>query len=292
VNTTTYLANSKVPGLVFEEQELEDFLSHLEFCANCREHLEAERALSQSLQRSRPLYSAPAALRDRISAMTPQNSGLDRVQRPVDQRRFGIFGKILPGLVERFSSWRILIPATAVLILCLTFVPDIVRHAQAASYVETAVATHRNYVSGKLPSGLQSNSPEAVTAWFRGKVPFDFRLPAAQSVPEKNSAYWLTGAALVNYKGMPAALVMYETQSDKISLLVESSSSAVVAGGDEVRSGKLTFHYLSQSGFRVITWANHGLSYALVSSISGPARASCLVCHQNMADRSDFKDHQ
>jgi hypothetical protein len=93
---------------------------------------------------------------------------------------------------------------------------------------------------------------------------------------------------LVHYKGGPAALVTYATQNDKISLLVDSSKSAVIAGGDEIRFGKLTFHYYNDSSFRVITWSNHGLSYALVSSVSGPARASCLVCHQNMADSSNF----
>jgi hypothetical protein len=93
-------------------------------------------------------------------------------------------------------------------------------------------------------------------------------------------------------KGSPAALVTYATQNDKISLLIDSSKSAVVAGGDEVRFDKLTFHYYNNLGFRVITWNNHGLSYALVSSVSGPARTSCLVCHQNMADSSNFKTHQ
>jgi hypothetical protein len=63
----------------------------------------------------------------------------------------------------------------------------------------------------------------------------------------------------------------------------------VVAGGNEVHFGNLTFHYHNESGFRVITWTNHGLAYALVSSVSGPAGASCLVCHQNMADRSNFQ---
>ncbi|HXZ80198.1 MAG TPA: hypothetical protein VEG30_09730 [Terriglobales bacterium] len=240
--------------------------------------MEAERALSQTLQRSRPLYSAPAALRDRV-AMVLQHSEPNRVQ------------KVVPGLLERLSSWRILVPAAAVLALCLAFVPDILRDVQAASYVETAVATHRKYLSGNLPSGLQSDSPDAVTAWFAGKVPFDFRLPVAQSAPGKSPAYRLTGAALVNYKGSPAALVMYDTLNDKISLLVDSAESAIVAGGDELRFGKLIFHYHNAEGFRVITWTNHGLSYALVSSVSGPARSSCLVCHQNMADQGDFKTH-
>lgn len=131
-----------------------------------------------------------------------------------------------------------------------------------------------------------------VTAWFAGKVPFDFRLPAAESGPENNPVYRLTGATLVDYKGSPAALVTYEAQNDKISLLVDSSRSAVVAGGDEVRFGDLTFHYYNHSGFRVITWSTHGLSYALVSSVSGPLRAPCLVCHQNMVDRNNFKVRQ
>jgi hypothetical protein len=94
---------------------------------------------------------------------------------------------------------------------------------------------------------------------------------------------------LVNYRGNPAALVTYEKENQAISLLVASSSSAPVAGGDEVRFGALTFHYRTENGFKVITWSNHGLSYALVSNVSGSARESCLVCHQNMADHHTFK---
>jgi anti-sigma factor RsiW len=274
-----------------EGQELEDFLSHLDSCARCQEHLEAEKDLSATLHRFRPLYSAPAALRDRV-ATAVQHPPASRGRGRVDQRAHRFFGERLSGVLGRLSNWRILTPAAAVLALCLAFVPDILRNVQAASYVDTAVATHRNYLSGNLPSGLRSNSPATVTAWFAGKVPFDFRLPVAKSVPEKNPAYRLTGATLVNFKGGPAALITYERQNEKISLLVDSSNSAAVAGGDEVRFGKLTFHYYNVAGFRVVTWTNHGLSYALVSSVSGPARASCLVCHQNMADSNNFNTHQ
>jgi anti-sigma factor RsiW len=283
VKTLRYLDND------LQGQELEEFRAHLLFCAYCRAHLESEKALSQTLHRSRPLYSAPATLRARVSALAIQHSVPDRVEGQVDRRLLGILGKRLSDAPDRILRWRILVPAAVVLALCLAVVPNIERNVQAASYVETAAATHRSYLVGNLQPGLQSNSPEAVTAWFSGKVPFEFRLPAAESTPDGNPIYRLTGATLVNYKGSPAALVTYETQKDKISLLVDSSRSAVVAGGDEVRSGKLTFHYFDNSGFRVITWADHGLAYALVSSVSGPAGASCLVCHQNLADRSNFQ---
>jgi mycothiol system anti-sigma-R factor len=52
-----------------EGHELEDFLSHLDSCPRCLEHLEAERELSAILHRSRPLYSAPVAFRDRMAAV-------------------------------------------------------------------------------------------------------------------------------------------------------------------------------------------------------------------------------
>ena len=264
--------------------ELADFLSHLESCASCRAHFEGEKVLSETLHRSRPLYLAPAALRSRVSAAVEQVSA----SSPSDRPHWHFFHD-LAGYVRKIQSWRMLASAASALALCLAFVPNIVRNVRAANYVEAAVAEHRSYLDGSLPLGVHATSPEPVTAWFAHKLPFDFRLPAAEASPEATPVYWLTGAALVGYKGNPAALVTYETANEKISLLVVSNSSAVVAGGDEVRSGNLTFHYRNHSGFRVITWGNHGLSYALVSSISGSAGASCLVCHQSMVDRDNFK---
>jgi hypothetical protein len=108
-------------------------------------------------------------------------------------------------------------------------------------------------------------------------------------VPKGEPEYWLTGARLVSYKGNPAALVAYQTPTEKISLLVAAEKSAVVAGGEQVRSGNLTFHYQTEAHFEVITWTNHGLSYALVSSLAGSPQHSCLVCHQNMADQNLVK---
>src|SRR5215813_2307239 len=279
VKTLRYLDND------LKGQELEDFLAHVNTCADCRARLDSEQALSQLLKRSRPLYSAPAVLRARVSAATARHSP---AVVTTNSSREGFWR--IPGGLMLTSGQRLHVSAAAVIIaICLVLTPSLVRQARAASFVETAVATHRSYVSGNLPTELRASSPELVTAWLSGKVPFYFRLPNAETAPTSTPAYRLTGASLVGYRGSPAALVMYERPDEKISLLVASSESAVVAGGDEVRFGSLTFHYCTESGFKVITWANHGLSYALVSSISGSPRQSCLVCHQDMADKGAFK---
>jgi anti-sigma factor RsiW len=184
--------------------------------------------------------------------------------------------------------------AFAVLLLTFLFlfIPNAVRQVRAASFVETAVAAHRSYLDGNRPLGLRSSSSQFVTAWFTGKVPFHVRLPNAEFVSGDTPAYQLIGASLVNYRGNPVALVTYQKKNERISLLVASSSSAPVAGGDQVHFADLTFHYRTDDGFKVITWTNHGLSYALVSSVSGSARESCLVCHQNMSDHQTFKPNQ
>jgi mycothiol system anti-sigma-R factor len=46
-------------------QDLVEFRAHLEQCAVCRQALKEEE-LSRLLHRSRPLYSAPDALRERV----------------------------------------------------------------------------------------------------------------------------------------------------------------------------------------------------------------------------------
>jgi anti-sigma factor RsiW len=259
-------------------QELNDFLTHLEVCADCRSRLGAEWALSHLLHRSRPLYSAPAALRSRVSAIVMHHS-----ESPA---RIGFLQTTLQMLQtladpsRRVLSTRMLALVVLLLGFLFAFVPNVIRQVRAASYVETAVATHRSYLDCNRPLALRTSSPELVTAWFTDKVPFQFRLPNAQSAPNGPLSYRLTGASLVNYRGNPAALVIYEKESQTISLLVASSKSAVVAGGDEVRFSTLTFHYRTDDGFKVITWSHHGLSYALVSNVSGSAQESCLVCHQ------------
>lgn len=270
-------------------QELADFESHLQSCAQCQLRLEEERALSHLLRQSRPLYSAPAALRARVSATLAQHSAVAAPASETNGTTRKPMALRLAVAMHRISGLRVPALAALVIAFCLLVIPDTVRRVQAENYVDAALATHRSYLSGDLSPQLHTSSPEVVTTWFADKVPFQFRLPNSHSVGEGEPTYQMTGARLVDYKGTPAALVTYQTQAEKISLMVASSKYATVAGGDKIRYGSLTFHYRSDSGFRVITWASHGLSYALVSSVAGSPRQSCLVCHQNMADRQTFR---
>jgi hypothetical protein len=182
-----------------------------------------------------------------------------------------------------------LVAAALVIALCLMAVPNIVQNVRAASYVEAALTNHNRYLHGEVGPGIRTKSPEAVTAWFADKVPFQFRLPSSEAALQANPTYELAGASLVQYRGIPAAMVVYEAPSGTVSLLVESSKAAVVAGGAVSHYGALMFHYRNEGRFKVITWSAHNLTYALVSSIASSAQASCMVCHQSMADHGQFR---
>jgi anti-sigma factor RsiW len=271
LNILPYLGND------LSEQETEEFRAHLDSCAYCQSRMEQERTLSGLLRMSRPFYAAPAALRIKVLGANEKYTAQHR-----SQWNWG-------HAFEALQSWKMLAPATLAIVLCLIAVPNIVQRFHAAGYLHTAIANHDRYLSHSLSPEIRTTSPEAVSIWFADKLPFQFRLPRSQTTLRAIPTYILSGASVVNYRGIPAAMVFYEAPSGPISLLVESNKVASVAGGDQVHCGPHIFHYRSEDRFRAITWSAHGLSYAVVSSVAGSARESCMVCHQTMADRGSFR---
>jgi anti-sigma factor RsiW len=269
-------------------QELEDSRLHLRECDSCRTELEMEQELSELLHRAKPLYTASEALRARVaSTLAPKTSTSLPAPRTWLGRLADLFA---PSSISAspLPNWRVVAVGLVLVIVGFTFVPSVLQQVRAADYVDTAISTHSKFLGGNLPLEIASDSPEEVTAWFKGKVPFDFRLPASQLANEGRPVYRLVGGRLVPYRNSEAALVTYRLQKDTISLLVVSSESVVAAAGDPVHSGGLTFHYHLKNGFNIVTWTNHGLTYALVSTPMGSPQHSCMVCHQNLSDSGEF----
>jgi anti-sigma factor RsiW len=267
------------------------FRKHLAVCDRCWKQIEEEQALSNLLHRSSPLYSAPDVLYTRVAAVRAKEA---HAVTPAPEARANLI--LQPPLKpsQNIESppllWKSAIAAVLAITLGLTLVLLGIRHARATAYLDTAVMVHRNYLDGKLPLEIKSDSTERVAAWFSGKIPF--RNPTSEILSTNHPAYRLLGARLVNYRSGSAALVVYEMKSEHISLLVTPEKSAVALGGDEVRSGDLTFHYHTKAGLNIIMWTTHGLTYALVSSIHTTPQQSCLICHQDEGNRNNFKERQ
>ena len=61
------------------------------------------------------------------------------------------------------------------------------------------------------------------------------------------------------------------------------------SGGDNYRSGGLTFYFSSQQGLRIIAWKDKGLTYAQVSDLDVEGAESCVICHGAQGERRKFE---
>jgi len=152
-----------------------------------------------------------------------------------------------------------------------------------------AVDTHIRHLRGQLPFEITSDSPEQISSWFAGKVSFSLTLPNYEEPAGEEKPYRLEGARLVAFRNDYAAYVAYKMRNRPISLVVTSESTTLPSGGEEIVSQNITFHYDSIDGLKVITWADRGLTYALVSDLEARGQQSCIVCHMRAGDRVSLR---
>ncbi|HXF05158.1 MAG TPA: zf-HC2 domain-containing protein [Blastocatellia bacterium] len=254
-----------------EERAL--FEAHLAVCSSCRMALEEERRLIAVVRQARPLYPLPPTLPARLAQVLRQAASGPSVNR-----------------------WRILRPwlAAAAVVLAAVAIPLVWRATHApfpgpSEVAQVAVQTHQRYVRGQLPLEIQSHSPEEVSRWFENKVPFNLKLPNYPESPGQPKPYELQGARLISFHDDYAAYICYQLQGRPISLLVTSATTARPAGGQIIRWGGLDFHFDALNGWKVLTWTDQGLTYALVSDFEERGQASCIVCHPGPQDRPMFE---
>jgi anti-sigma factor RsiW len=194
---------------------------------------------------------------------------------------------------RRFLPWSVLLPASGLVLIIglLIAIPrSTSRPLSGPEYAEFAVTTHRRHVEGKLPLEVRSDSQQTLNEWFKAKSQFPLALPTSPAAAGEVRPYSLEGARLVKIAGRTAAFIAYEVGTPKLqmtraSLIVTRDSVAVASGGLRVDYKKVSFHYATVQGFKVVTWSMHGLTYALVSQETNDTQRSCMVCHSAMGDR-------
>ena len=189
---------------------------------------------------------------------------------------------------SRWQFMRWLVPAVALLVVVgvlVTIPSSSSKPLSGTKFAEFAGRTHRQHAQGGLTLDVRSDSQQTVNEWLRVKSQFAVALPASPAAPGEERPYRLEGARLVRVGGKTAAYIAYQMQTGPASLMVTPDSVAVASGGVEVDFKKVNFHYRIVQGYRVVTWSQHGLTYALVSQEGNSTQQSCMVCHSAMRDR-------
>jgi anti-sigma factor RsiW len=267
--------------------------AHLSHCAACREQFERERQFLANIRSARPLYAAPpelrvsveGALRDAPAPYAAPPELRQRIERSL--KRFNLSAS-RPDGVRRLAARAAIVVAALLLGLWAWSAYDKLRRAPHPSdFALMAVDTHQRHLRGQLPLEIATAVPRQISDWFKGKVAFSVELPNYQESSGQEKLYELEGGRLVGYQNDYAAYVAYRMQERPISLLVTSEQTVQPSGGEEVVSKGIAFHCDAISGFKVITWADRGLTYALVSDLEERGQQSCIVCHQGTKDH-DF----
>jgi anti-sigma factor (TIGR02949 family) len=241
------------------------FEEHVAACGSCRASLAEERAVVAAVKDALPLYEAPERLREAVTGLLSA--------RPVRRIPWVAIAAGLAGAVAG-TVW-----------LTRSAPPAPGEPQPASEFASLAARTHLRYTQGQLPLEVNSDRAEEVSRWFAGRVPFRLALPDYPVGPGKRKSYRLAGGRLVSFKNDTAAFAAYRMEDRPISLLVTSASLVRPAGGDVVPSGNLLFHIESVDGFKVITWTDNGLTYALASDLDVEGARSCLVCHGSPEER-------
>jgi anti-sigma factor RsiW len=260
--------------------------SHCESCPQCRERVAAERRYFETVKSAGQYYCAPDQLRARVEAILQTRDS----EPPVN-----ILAHVGHS-IRSAPAWQfLLLFAIGAMLVVAAWQARIWRSTPVSgpsSFALMAADSHRRYLQQQLPLEVVSSFPPEISAWFEGKVPFAVKLPNYQEESGQPKLYKLEGARLVGYKNDYAAYVAYQMNQRPISLVVTSSTVAEPVGGEVVATAGLSFHFDSIFGYKVITWSDRGLTYALVSDFEERGLKSCVVCHQGAKDQELIKTLQ
>jgi len=260
----------EVAAGLWPELKAAQLITHAAFCDHCGPLLRAATSVDDD----------PTPQEEKLLAELKQPSRPD----PIPSLAVAVRSR------WQFMGW--LIPAIALVVIVgmVTEMRSSGTSLSGPKFAEFAVRTHKEHAQGRLALDLHSDSQQTLNEWFKANSPFSLAVPASPAAPGEDRPYRLVGARFVPVGGKSAAFIAYQlrpapAQLEAASLVVAPDSVAVASGGIKVDFEKVSFHYATVEGYKVVTWSQHGLTYALVSQESNNTQRSCMVCHSSMRDR-------
>jgi anti-sigma factor RsiW len=264
---------------LWPEWKARELISHAALCDRCGPLLRAATVM--------PLEPTPEEERLLAKLTTPS--------RPVPETKPALIRSHFSHISvwRRLLQWEMLVPALALLVIVTvlgTRQLSMQGPVSGAQFAEFAVNTHRQHAQGNLSLDIRTDSHQKLNQWLKGELRFPLALPESAAIPGEERPNGLEGARLVGIGGKTAAFIAYQMPTPQmpkaaVSILVAPNSVAVASGGVEVDFKKVSFHYATVEGYKVVTWSLHGLTYALVSQEGNRTQRSCMVCHSAMRDR-------
>jgi anti-sigma factor RsiW len=270
---------NEVAAGLWPEAKATQLIQHAALCGHCGPRLRAAASVDD----------APAPEEEKLLAE------LKTPSRPAVTAERGLVPSdpLPPPVWRQLLQWKVFAPTLALLLVVgalSTRPPSSPGPLAGPQFAEFAVRTHRQHAQGHLALDVRTDSQQALNEWFKAKAEFSLVLPASPASAGEERPNRLQGARLVQVGGRTAAFIAYQMPTVQmpmaaVSLIVAPDSVAVASGGIVADFRKVSFHYATVEGYKVVTWSLHGLTYALVSQEGNSTQRSCMVCHSAMRDR-------
>jgi anti-sigma factor RsiW len=213
----------------------EEMRAHLETCAACRAHVEAERALGEVLAAKLPRHAAPAALRRRVAADWPGAAPA----RPVGRvRGFAVAATLAVVLAAAVGG------TTAVVVE---------GRAQTRAVATEAFNDHLRMLEGAPLAEVRGGLHE-VKPWFGGRLDFAPALGFAG-----NDDFPLQGGAVEPFLDRRAAVFVFKRRLHTASLFVVMDDGLAFPRHPTTRMVR---------GFNLMLWRAGDQGYVLVSDLN------------------------
>ena len=218
---------------------------HAGQCEQCRRFLEDMRRLGDGIREAAPRPPAPMEVRDRLFrsiavARTEGAAGTEGAGRTVGQwhRRVGAGLAAALLIAGAWLGWR-----------AATDAPPPQRDALAA--------IAEDHLQAQRSAGLVSSDSVEVAGWLRERLAFGVEVPLFPGGR-------LTGARLLLVGGESGAVVEYAIAGRPLSYYI------LPGGRNEAASTPRRVRVASRAGYRIASWADGGLTHALVAGLPGP----------------------
>ena len=211
--------------------------AHVARCADCAHEEQAERLLTEQLERHTPQHAAPFALKQRLAAAWPAPPR-ERAGRAVELPR----------------GWLAVAAGALLLVVAAAAVAGwLVRGAPTESLVTEAVNDHLRVLARGPALDVQSGDMHQVRPWLTGRLSFAPVIPFAG-----DADFPLRGGMAEYFLDRRAAVAVYGRRLHTITLIVTPADGLPWPQGPLAASAR---------GFNVRLWQKGGLGYALVSDI-------------------------
>lgn len=227
---------------------------HLQGCASCRQEVTAHRRLQAMLRTACEEEEMPAQLWPTIRQQLAQEAVPLRPEAPrAPRRRVWLGGGAIAVLILIAwlgRSW-------------LTAPFPAVGQEMVDSHIRTRLMV--------APYTQVPARPDAIQAWFRGRVEFAVPVP---HLPQKR--YRFQGVRVNYFLNRRVAELAYTAGTHQLSFFILAEPSLTLTAAHTVHAGARTFYVQYHKGYTAVLWKDGDMVCGLVSDLQATALVSLL----------------